>query len=157
MGEVSSVTAAIQQRAPSETIRSLGDMPKADYVDTFEASSVPDRPVQEWARAALEHGAGRGGRFLWQRILGLRLNKGAPDDHIAGWQIGASGENWIRLEASSPLMTAHVVIQAGESDLLVTTLVRYKNQIGHLLWAVVSNAHRAAVPGLIRKAIHELG
>jgi len=135
---------------PPEIRRVAGMAP--DYADVFtiEAPRAAGVTVEEWARIALARG-GRPGQLLWRRVLGLQLHH-SPDS-VVGWSIGAQGDRWIRLEASSWFMTAHVVVCVDDERLTVATLVRYDRLLGALVWPVAAIVHRHAVPVLLRGAV----
>jgi hypothetical protein len=135
---------------PPEIRRVAGMAP--DYADVFtvEAPRATEVTAEEWARIALARG-GRPGRLLWRRVLGLQLHR-SPSS-VVGWSIGARGERWIRLEASSWFMTAHVVVYVDDEQLTVATLVRYDRLLGALVWPFAAIVHRGAVPVLLRGAV----
>jgi hypothetical protein len=135
---------------PPEIWRVAGMAP--DYADVFtiEAPRAADVTAGAWARIALARG-GRPGQLLWRRVLGLQLHR-SPSS-IVGWSIGARGDRWIRLEATSWFMTAHVVVYVDDEQLMVATLVRYDRLLGALVWPVAAIVHRGAVPVLLRGAV----
>lgn len=144
----------LQERNVPEAIRSLSTFAPADYVDLFTVGTGAARGApEEWARAGVEEAAGRAGQFVWRVILGLRLERRPSPDHVAGWKIAERGEDWIRLEAASWHMTAHIVVQVDDDRLSIATFIRYDNPIAALVWPPLSNVHRRAMPGLLRRAV----
>jgi hypothetical protein len=145
---------AVRQRNVPESIRALGTLADADYVDLFTGptSGAPGSPEQ-WARAGVEDAAGFAGQFVWRVILGLRLAPPASRAHVGGWEIAARGDRWIRLEAASRWMTAQLVVLVEADRLSIATFVRYDRALAALVWPAASAVHRRAMPGLLRGAV----
>lgn len=135
-------------------LRSLGTRLGHDYVDVFtvEAEALPRTPEQ-WARAGIEKAAGSGGQFVWRVLLGLRLAARTSPDHVAGWKIAERGEDWVRLEAASWFLTAHLIVHVKGGRVSVATFIRYDRALAALLWPAMSAGHRRAMPGLLRRAV----
>jgi hypothetical protein len=83
----------------------------------------------------------------------LRLEQGPPIERVGGWNIAGSGDNWIRLEASSWFMTAHLVFRLHESRVWAGTFVHYDNPVGRIVWKLASAVHRSLMPGLLEKTL----
>ena len=132
---------------------SLSTMERPDYVDLFTISTtrITGGSPERWARAVVEKSAGSGGQFIWRVILGLRL-EGAPE-RVGGWRVADRGDDWLRLEAASRLLTAHLLIQAIEGHLSVGTFIRYDSPVGRITWPPLASVHRRLMPGLLRKAV----
>jgi hypothetical protein len=146
---------AVGMRNVPEPIRRLEPLAAPDYADVFTllTSRATDRSGEAWARTVLEQTPiGRSAPRLW-RALGLRLGPGPSPDHVQGWRIAARGGDWIRLEATSWLMTANAVIHLEEGRLSVALFVRYERAIAALIWPPVSLMHRRAVPAMLRQAL----
>jgi hypothetical protein len=112
-----------------------------------------DVSPEQWARAAVE-GASPAGRFLaWRVICGLRLQPQPSPDYVGGWKIADRSDNWIRMEASSWFMTAHIVFQIDEGCVSFATLIRYDRRVAALIWTPVSILHRAVAPDFLRAAV----
>jgi len=138
-----------------ETIRSHDTLTNPDYVDVFTAptSGATDRTPEEWARAVLEETpTGRSAPALWRR-LGLRLGPTPSAEHVQGLKIAARGEDWIRLETASWLMTAHGIVHIDDHHLSLALFIRYDHPIASLVWMPESAMHRRAVPVMIRQAL----
>ena len=151
---MSSVT---QQRTIPEAIRSLSGMESPDYSDLFTVRirGAADASPEQWARTAVEDVAGPGGQFIWRRVLGLRLMSRAG--RVGGWRIADRGEKWIRLEASSWFLTAHLVTQVDDGQLSAGTFIRYDHLIAPLIWVPVSAGHRRLMPGLLEQTVRRRG
>ena len=151
-------TTVVHQHEVSDHIRSLSTMTSPDYVDVFAASTndTPGSP-EEWARALVEDAAGVGGQVGWRVVLGLRLRSGSSPSHVGGWEIAGRGENWIRHEATSRFLTAHVVVHVDDEQVTAATFVRYDRPIAAKVWAPVSLIHRGAMPRLLRHAVRIRG
>src|SRR4029450_1567378 len=104
-------------------------------------------------RTAIEDVAGLGGQFIWRGILGLRLKSRPSTGRVGGWKIADRGEDWIRLEAASWFMTAHLVTGLGDGHLSVGTFIRYDRPIAALIWVPVSAVHRRLMPGLLFQTV----
>src|SRR5205085_3338268 len=136
------------------TTRSVAAMPNADYVDVsvLPAEDATDWPPEEWARAVLESApsARRFAFIPWRVFLGLRLGPWPSPDHVHGWKIAGRGDDWLRLETSSWLMTCHAVIYVDDRQVSAGLFVRYDHPVAARWWALLSAGHRAAMPGLLR-------
>src|SRR5262245_65357259 len=100
-----------QQYTIPDAIRVLSGMDRPHYIDVFTVTTngAAEATPEQWSRTALEDVAGRGGQFIWRGVLGLRLKSRRSTSRVAGWKIADRREDWIRLEASSWFMTAHLV------------------------------------------------
>lgn len=141
----------IQERTIPEAIRVLSGMDRPDYFDVFTVTTTgaANATPEQWFRTALDDVAGRGGRFIWRGVLGLRLKSRPSTERIAGWRIADRGEDWIRLEASSWFLTAHLVTRLGDGHLFAGTFIRYDHPIAPLIWVPLSAVHRRLMPGLL--------
>jgi hypothetical protein len=149
------MVSVIQQRNIPEAIRSLSGMDGPDYIDVFTVTTneAAAATPEQWCRTALEDVAGHGGQFIWRGVLGLRLKPRPPTERIAGWRIGGRGEDWIRLEASSWSLTAHLVTQLADGQLFAGTFIRYDHPIAPLIWGPLSAVHRRLMPGLLARTV----
>ena len=145
-------TVAEHRTIPDE-IRSLCAM-SPDYVDVFSVPATRAAGIspEQWARATIEDSAGWRGQFVWRVILGLRLEGRPSPDHIGGWRIADRGDDWLRVEASSWFLTAHLVVRLDDGRVMVGTFVRYDRPPAGLVWPPLSAIHRRAMPGLLRSA-----
>ena len=145
----------IQQRNLPEVIRALSGMDSPDYIDLFTVTTngVADASPERWCRTAIEDVAGLGGQFIWRGILGLRLKSGPSRELVGGWKIADRGEDWIRLEASSWFLTAHLVTRLDDRHLSVGTFIRYDRPIAALIWMPASAVHRRLTPGLLDQTV----
>src|SRR5439155_15311894 len=107
------VTGVVGLDQVPEPTRSLHRLDRVDYVDLFtlDTAAATDRSAEQWARAVLEKGqAARRFAFIpWRLLLGLRLGPSYAPGYVHGWRIAGSGDDWIRLEAASWLMTCNAV------------------------------------------------
>ena len=147
----------VQQHNVPEAIRSLSTLASPDYVDLFTIATdrAAGRSPEQWARAAVE-AAGLAGQFVWRVLCGLRLERRPSPDYVGGWKIADRGDRWIRSEAASWFMTAHIVVQVDDGQLSVATFVRYDRPIAALVWPPLSAGHRLAMPGLLRKTVRAM-
>jgi hypothetical protein len=94
-----------------------------------------------------------GGQFVWRGVLGLRLTSRPSTERVGGWKIADRGESWVRLEASSWFLTAHLVIHLDHDHLSVGTFIRYDRPIAPLIWVPASAVHRRLMPGLLHQTV----
>lgn len=145
------------------TVRQQHDIPQAvralsptdpDYIDVFTliTHDASHRSPEQWARAAFEDVAGLQGQFIWRVLLGLRLQRRASPDHVAGWRIADRSDRGIRLEAHSWMLTGHLVVQVDDEQVSLATIVRYDRPIAARIWSPLSSVHRRLAPGLLRDA-----
>ena len=149
---------AVQVHDVPEAIRSLSTFDRPDYVDLFvvSAEDASGTSTERWARAAME-GAPAIGRFLaWRVCCGLRLDETPSDDHVAGWRIAGRGNDWIRMEAASWFMTAHIVFRIERRRVSFATFIRYDRAIAALVWGMASVAHRQVAPGFLDGAVRRV-
>jgi hypothetical protein len=141
-----------------DAVRRVGTMPHHDYVDVFSVATylADDRSAERWARAVVDHAAGRKGQYVWRVLLGLRLAKRTSPDHLAGWTIVHRERTGIVLEASSWFLTAQLVLCVGDGRVTVATFLRYDRPVARPYWTSLSAVHRAAMPGLLRAAVHHV-
>jgi hypothetical protein len=143
----------IQQRHPTEAMRALSGM-VPDYLDVFTvATGRAAATPEEWSRTAIEDVAGRGGQFIWRGVLGLRLEPRLAAERVGGWKIAGRADDWIRLEASSWFLTAHLVIRLEGAHLSVGTFIRYRRRLAALIWTPASAVHRRLMPGLLHETV----
>ena len=145
----------IQQRSIPEVIRALSGMDSPDYIDLFTVTTngAADASPEQWCRTAIEDVAGLGGQFIWRGVLGLRLKSRPSTERVGGWKIADRGEDWIRLEASSWFLTAHLVTRLDDEHLSVGTFIRYDHPIAPLIWVPASAVHRRLMPGLLHQTV----
>src|SRR5215510_9594981 len=145
----------IQQRNIPEVIRSLSGMDSPDYIDLFTMTTneAADGSPEQWSRTAIEDVAGLGGQFIWRGVLGLRLKSRPSAERVGGWSIAGRGADWIRLEASSWFLTAHLLIRLEDGYLSAGTFIRYDHPIAPLIWVPVSAVHRRLMPGMLVQTV----
>jgi hypothetical protein len=145
----------IQQRNIPEAIRALSGMDNPDYIDLFTVttSAAADATPEQWSRTAIEDVAGLGGQFIWRGVLGLQLRSRPSTERVGGWRIADRGENWMRVEASSWFLTAHLVIRLDDEHLSVGTFIRYDRPMAALIWVPASVVHRRLMPGLLHQTV----
>jgi hypothetical protein len=139
-----------------EPLRSASGLDRIDYADvaTARTPGAARWTPEQWTRAAVERGplVRLGGPLVWRGIVGLRLGARRAPGHVAGWRIGARGAEWVRLEAASWHVTAHVLVYVAEDRVAVALLVRHDRPAAALLWPPVAVLHRRGIPKLLRQA-----
>jgi len=58
-------------------------------------------------------------------ILGLRLGPRSSPEHLFGWGIADEGEGWVRIEAATWFMTAHLILKLDEHQFSVALFAGY--------------------------------
>jgi hypothetical protein len=147
-------------REVPEEIRSLGAHANSDYADIVTATidAAPAEPEQ--VVHAVLNGVPRGLRFFItfvQRVfLGLRLQLRPSPDRLLGWKIADRGDNWMRIEAASWFLTAHVVMHVDKERISFASFIRYDRSPAAFVWPPVSLIHRQVALALVRRAIRAL-
>ncbi len=151
-------TSVEQHHEVPDFIRAASAMNDPDYVDLFSVTTpnATDHSPEEWARAGLETASAAGRFMAWRVLCALRLHTEPSPDYVAGWRIGERDADWMRLEASSWFMTAHVVVAVQEGRLSIALFVRYDNLVGALRWPPLSVMHRRLMPGLMRHTVRSM-
>jgi hypothetical protein len=152
------MSTVVQQPYVPEAIRSLSTLSSPDYVDLFTVTTdgAAGGSPEQWARAGVENAAGLAGQFVWRVLCGLHLERRPSPDYVGGWKIADRGDSWIRLEAASWFMTAHIVVQVDDGQLSVATFIRYDRLMATLVWPPLSAGHRLLMPGLLRQTVRAM-
>jgi hypothetical protein len=145
----------VRRRGEDEVPAEWSPLSKRSYVDFFTATSTRELQgtPEEWARRVIEGAAGWGGQFIWRGPLRLQLSWIPSRDTVGGWKIAARTEQWIRVEARSGFLTAHLVVHVSQETLSVATLLNYEKSAGRRVWQSLAPIHRRAMPGLLRSAV----
>ncbi|MDG4830303.1 hypothetical protein O7627_13440 [Solwaraspora sp. WMMD1047] len=149
---VDRVTSAVGTQTIDASIRALGSFTTIDYADLFTLATEAEAGPQWWARAMFGDAPDLGELFIWRVLLGLRLRLRPSPETVAGWRIGGRGENWIRLETDSWLLTANLVVVTAPGRVSLATFLRYDHGVAQRAWPPLSAVHRHLVPGVLRAA-----
>jgi hypothetical protein len=128
-----------------------------DYNDSFVAEIDPedDLSPEQLARAVFE-GAPRPVRLFlvlgFRYGLGLKFGPRDSPEHVLGWAIIDREPDWITIESRSWMLTSRLVFRTEESQVSVSTFVRYDSPIAKVIWPPVSLLHCQIVPRLLRHA-----
>jgi hypothetical protein len=144
------------RREVPEAIRGFDTIASPDYADVATAKVSRSMPPEAWFRAMLAGIPSPLLRFIalvQQSVLGARLGPPDSPDYMFGWKIADRGEDWLRLEMASSLLTGHVVLKVDDRQLHFATFVRYAQPRAALVWPPVSLIHRQAVLGLMHSAV----
>lgn len=145
-------------REVPDAIRSLGALENAGYADIVTATidEPLNRTPEELVYAALE-GLPRAALvfvpFIQRVFLGLRLKLRRSPDHLLGWKIAVRDENWMRIEAASWFMAAHVVMHYDDGQMSFASFIRYDRPLARIIWPPISLIHRQVALALVRSAI----
>jgi hypothetical protein len=137
-------------------LRALDTLVDPDYADVFTATATeaPERPLEPWLRSVLAgvpNGLSRVPFHVQRSVLRLRLDPRPSPDRLWGWAIAGRGDDSLRLEATGPLMTGHLVFHADGRRLAMATFVRYEHRLAALVWPPVSLLHRQVGLVLMRR------
>jgi hypothetical protein len=151
----SSIPRVTQHRVIPEKVRSLDTFDDPGYIDHFtvEASKASDHSPEEWLRVTLENSSATGRFLAWQVGCALRLEKEPSPDYIVGWRIADSGDDWLRLEATSWFMTAHIVTLVEDEQISISLFIHYDRSVGKVIWTPLSKLHQRLMPGLLRHGV----
>jgi hypothetical protein len=136
--------------------RALSSLPAIDYADQFTLHTDVEATPEQWARAMFGNVPSPGQILIWRVILGLRLHLGRSPATVAGWRIGARGDDWIRLEAESWFLSGNLVVHTPAGQVSLWTFLRYDGPAGRYAWPPLSTIHRGLVPGVLRRAAARL-
>ncbi len=151
------VTPVYWQREVAATIRSLAALTTPDYADVVTAIlarplvGTPERLLYA-TLDGLPQSLRRFIPFAQRAFLGLRLELRPSPEHLLGWRIADRGDNWLRIEASSWMLTGNVVFHAEDRQLSFASFVRYDRPPAALVWPPVSLIHRQIALALVRRA-----
>lgn len=146
----------------SRVTRDLNTVEPISYSDTFTITGLQGEleqaPAEEWARAVLGNVPNLAENVIWSGLLRFKLHRQVSHTAIAGWQIGGrGGDNWVRLENSSWLMDANILVSKDQGqEVSFSTLLRYKSLAGRLVWSVLGVVHRWVLPRLLRAGARKL-
>ncbi|GAA1676809.1 hypothetical protein GCM10009733_087110 [Nonomuraea maheshkhaliensis] len=135
-----------------ESVRTLSSLPDIDYADRFTLSTDVDATPEQWARAIFGDVPNVGELLIWCGLLGFRLSRTRSPATVAGWRIGGSGEDWIRLEAASWFLTGNLLVRTAGEQVSLMTFLHYRRRVGNGVWPPLSAVHRRLVPGLLHDA-----
>lgn len=152
------VTRAVGAAQVPDSLRSLGTLQGADYLDVFtlEMSGADAWSAEQWARAMFEDG-----RNVWTRarrrgLIGLLVGRPGDRRQVAGGTISGRGSGWLRIRSSSGFKTDELVVLVRAEQVSLLTAVRYEHRLSGPAWAAVSVLHRRLAPRLLRQAHHRL-
>ncbi|KAJ6441197.1 transcriptional activator protein DAL81 [Purpureocillium lavendulum] len=137
-----------------DSVRRLASVSAVDYGDVYTLHAVPaSGSAEDWARAMLGDVPSSLENFVWHGLLRFRLHHQQSPAHIAGWRIGDRADEWIRLENSSWLMDANIIVvkQQQQQQVSLATMVRYKSPVAAPWWWLLSFMHRRGAPKLLNE------
>ena len=137
-----------------QTVATLAD-PGYTYACELHTLGAGSRSAEQWARAVFERAPQPLRWFVvagW--IIGLRLRLGPrpSPSHVLGWRILSNAPTVIVLGVESFMLSARLVVQVRESEVIHATLVRYERRAARIAWAAAAPIHRRVIPFLLRRA-----
>jgi len=149
------MSTVLQQREISGRTRARSTLGRIDYSDVATiATDVRATPI-EWARAIVEHAAGATAQRFW-RLIGLRLDH-SQADHVGGWTIAGSGDDWIVLETRSWYASINAIAETDEHGVSLTLLARFDRPFARIACPPITLIHRRGIGTLLRSAARQLG
>ncbi|HZS14636.1 MAG TPA: hypothetical protein VFC09_08575 [Candidatus Dormibacteraeota bacterium] len=161
MSRRNAVSDAVLERDVPASIRRLDTFAHADYADIVTASGArlaamsPEQlaHVVLWPDGLRMRAVVGAAGAIQCVVLGFRPSLRASRDNLFGWRIAARGDRWLRLEASSSLLSGHIVLHRDGGRLSFATFVRYERPLAVHVWAAVAPIHRRVAIALVRHAV----
>jgi hypothetical protein len=150
---VSTVEPVVHLHNIPKSILALSSLPHISYADHFTLFTTEGATPERWARAMFGAVPSLGELLIWRCLLGLRLKRGRSPTTVAGWQVGGSGEDWIRLEAASWFLAGNLLVRRADGQVSLTTLLHYSRWLGYVVWPPLSVLHRWLVPRVLLNAV----
>ena len=149
------VTGIIGTKNMPTTMLGLSSLHGVDYADQFSITTGIDATPEQWARAIFGNVPSTSQVFIWRYLLGLRISRDreASSTTVAGWKIGGEGQDFLRLEANSWLLSGNLVVHRTDSQVSLVTLVQYETWIAWPWWCLLGLVHRKIVPVILRRAV----
>jgi hypothetical protein len=147
----------VRQIAVPIAARALCSLARIDYADAFLLETGPgdDRTPEEWARAILEDAptAVRSKLLLGWSAIGLKVANGHSARSVLGWDVRASGLEFVLLGADSRIgMPGELLFMPGRDALVFATFVQQNNPIARAVWAATESTHVPVVRDLLEQA-----
>jgi deazaflavin-dependent oxidoreductase (nitroreductase family) len=143
--------------AVPDEARSRSTLKHVDYQDTFVigAEGADSDNAEQWARNVFES-APAAVRLLirlgW-RSYGARLGPFPSPGHVAGWTIGQSEPDWIRLELAWAIgLRMQLVLRRRPSAVTMSTFVEHDRRVARMAWPTMVPVHWLIVRSLLRRA-----
>jgi hypothetical protein len=92
--------------------------------------------------------------YIVGTLLGESITPGRSPETIAGSRIAARGEDWVRMESPSWMMTGATVVHVADGLLTLAVFQRYDKAfgVGRLVWGALSPVHRRLAAPTLRRA-----
>jgi hypothetical protein len=142
-------------RAVEPPPTALSTLARVDYADAFVVDVTSTLSGEAWARETLERASAstRTGLRRGWTALGLKLDHPGAPDHILGWGVRHSDEEFALLSMPSRIgMPAELLFKPQPDTLLFATFVRHENVLARALWAAIAPRHLRIVPRLLERA-----
>src|ERR1700753_3379985 len=97
-----------------EYVRTFSSLPQIDYADLFSLDVELAATPEQWARAMFGDVPSLAEQVIWRGALRLRLSPERSPDTVGGWRIAGRGDDWLRLEAASWLLSGNLVVVTGD-------------------------------------------
>jgi len=140
-----------------EFARRVSTLSRIDYADCFVLDAGPDVTLtgEQWAREMLEGAPERLRRSLRRGwfALGLRLGSVRSPEHVLGWEVRQSNDEYALLGATSRIgMPAELLFVGRPDGLLFATLVGHHNHLARAVWKAITPLHERVVRGALERA-----
>ena len=144
----------------TDGIRALHTLARPDYAAAREVMlrGNATRSAEQWARAIFEDAPAPCGAFVvagGTPALGLCLEPRPSPDRVLGWSFVTTGSDKIILEEAFRYGTAHDVVHAEGSLVLVATFVGYEKSGGRPVRSIAAPLHLRIIPYPLGRAASE--
>ena len=141
----------------AEVAEKIGAYGPNDYASAF-AVAVVDAEIRspvEWAKATYEDAPVLVRWFVvfgWRYILGFRLGPRRRPGYVLAWKVVDTTADAVTLTWQSSRLVAHKVVQVEDSQVAITTFVRYERPSARVFWLIATPVHHRTEPYLLSRA-----
>lgn len=128
----------------------------AHYGDSFRISRGPGATEpRAWAQMALRGTGDANGAFsrlVWEGLLGFDLAAPGTPGTLQGWRVTTDDQTSFVMAADGSRMAGQMVFSVAGDAVTWTTLLRFHDLPGRLVWSIAGHAHRAIAPRCLDRA-----
>ncbi|SDS12848.1 hypothetical protein [Microlunatus soli] len=150
------VDAAVGVDAMPADLLAIATLPSLDYANLVSTPTDLAVAPEIWARTMVGDVPNTIERVVWNGILRLGLSREPSPERVAGWRITGRDPQWIRLEASSGLLAANIIVRTVDGRVSMATLIRYRSAVTRPIWTVLTPLHTSVMPKMLAAAIEQL-
>jgi hypothetical protein len=139
-------------------VQSHTSLAHADYQDALliDAPDATSDSAEQWIRSMFESASAPIRTFvrLGWLMFGAKLGPYPSPGHVAGWQIGESRPDVVRLEVEWTIgLRAQLVLRTQPSSVVFATFVEHNRRAARILWPTLVPLHQLMVRHLISRAV----